>query len=70
MNIPKNCQRCGANLSETASTMSFFNTDAICMNCAVKERAHPDYDRARQIELDAVRRGDFNFPGIGKPSDL
>ena len=62
------CHRCG---NETLATiMSTFNTESICMPCCLKERQHPDYERACQAERAAVMRGDYNFPGIGKPADL
>jgi len=62
------CDRCG---KETQATiMSTFNTEMICLECKAKERAHPDYERARAAEARAVRAGDYNFPGVGKPSDL
>ena len=65
---PMICERCK---KETISyTMSIFNTDQICPDCEEKERAHPQYQLARNAESCAVRRGDLNFPGIGKPEDL
>lgn len=42
----------------------------ICDSCEEKEKAHPKYPEAKKAELEAVQRGDMNFPGIGKPSDL
>lgn len=62
------CDRCRATAS--ISTCSRFNTEQICMDCDEKETRHPDYERARAAEESAVRRGDYNFPGIGKPADL
>lgn len=50
--------------------MSRFNTDAICLDCNAKEKRHPKYPEAEAAELEAVRSGDYNFPGIGKPDDL
>ena len=53
--------------------MSRFNTDMICCGtdgCIEKERNHPQYMEAATAELDALKGGDFNFPGIGKPADL
>jgi hypothetical protein len=50
--------------------MSKFNTDIICMDCKDKEREHPQFKRAVDAELAACMRGDYNFPGIGKPADL
>ena len=51
-------------------TTSRFNTDPICLACAEAERRHPDYAKACEAELAAVRAGDRNFPGIGLPPDL
>lgn len=45
--------------------MSFFNTDTICMECAEAERKRPDYGAAHAAEVAAVRRGDWNFKGVG-----
>lgn len=50
--------------------MSIFNTDTLCMPCKDKERNHPKYEEAREADNNAVKRGDYNFPGIGLPSDL
>lgn len=63
------CDRCG---QETlSSTGSMFNTEQICLDpCAKAERAHPDYEQARRTEMEAVKSGDYNFPGIGLPADL
>jgi len=57
------CQRCSKQTNVT--TMSFFNTQTICMDCEEAERKRPDYAKAKKAEEDACRRGDFNFPGIG-----
>lgn len=62
------CERCGG--TSSFSTGSWFNTEQICLECAERERAHPRFEEARRVEREAVRNGDFNFPGIGLPSDL
>lgn len=62
------CVRCGAR--HVITIMSRFNTDIICVPCETKEKAHPRYKEAWEAELAAVKRGDYNFPGIGKPDDL
>ena len=62
------CGRCRGDAR--ISTGSIFNTDQICQACEAEEKAHPDYERARKIEAEAVRRGDYNFPGAGLPSEL
>jgi late competence protein required for DNA uptake (superfamily II DNA/RNA helicase) len=62
------CHRCGK--ASNSHSMSFFNTDLLCPTCITVERNHPQYEVARRAECDAVLRGDLNFPGVGKPSDL
>ena len=62
------CQRC---YNETrVHTVSRFNTQEICMDCVKKEKAHPNYENARTREMEEVRKGNYNFEGIGKPVDL
>lgn len=50
--------------------MSKFNTDTLCMECKDKEKAHPKYAEAEAADHRAVRMRNYNFRGIGKPSDL
>lgn len=50
--------------------MSIFNTDMCCLECIEIERAHPDFQKARDVELDELLKGNYNFPGIGLPEDL
>ena len=64
----KRCDRCGESLAG-GRTMSRFNTEVLCMECAERECQHPDYRKAADAELAAVRRGDMNFPGIGYPGN-
>ncbi len=59
------CDRCGKKTSVT--TMSYFNTDVICQECDELERKHPSYERAREVENQHVRDGDYNFSGVGLP---
>lgn len=62
------CDRCRR--ESFGSIGSVFNTEQICMDCKALEEKHPDYERARAVELEAVRNGNFNYPGIGLPADL
>lgn len=64
----KNCDRCGKPCF--ATIMSMFNTDVICLDCKELEEQHPDYVYARFMEKRALRCGNGNFPGIGKPANL
>lgn len=63
-----NCQRCSK--ETTVTSMSMFNTEMCCNTCIQNERNHPDYEKARQAEHEAISRGEYNFPGIGLPDDL
>lgn len=62
------CDRCDIEIS--AHVMSFFNTDILCIPCSIVEQAHPEYQKAKADELSQVQKGNFNYAGIGKPSDL
>jgi hypothetical protein len=35
------------------------------MDCADKERERPDYKKAVETELEEIKRGNYNFKGIG-----
>ena len=50
--------------------MSRFNTERICMACSAKEKKHPRYQEAVDAEMEAIRCGNYNFQGIGRPADL
>ena len=62
------CKRCFK--ETTATIMSMFNTDRICMECKAKEKAHPDYQKAVDAECAQVTAGQRNYPGVGRPTDL
>lgn len=59
------CQRCGE--PSNSYTMSFFNTSLICDECDTNERKRDDFEDARKADEDAIRQGNYNFPGIGFP---
>jgi len=63
------CDRCGSSKNGHL-TGSYFNTDMICPVCEDKERAHSQYNLARERDAQEVRMGNYNFKGIGKPADL
>ncbi len=63
-----NCDRCETQVQ--SFTFSYFNVDRICIQCQEKERNHPDYEAAKKAELDSIKKGDWNFQGIGRPPDL
>lgn len=62
------CERCGK--TTLGTMMSKFNTQIICGDCKDSETQHPDYAAADQAEVEAVRSGNYNFPGVGLPADL
>lgn len=62
------CHRCGSITNEF--TMSRFNTQLICPTCQEKEKAHPLYKKACEVELEHLKAGDRDFKGIGLPEDL
>jgi hypothetical protein len=46
--------------------MSIFNRDCICLECKEKERLDQDYPKAVQADIDEIKKGNFNFQGIGR----
>ncbi len=61
----KNCDRCGRSLKE-GRIMSMFNQDCLCLDCKEKERKDKDYRLAEEADREAIKKGNFNFPGIRK----
>ena len=59
----ENCDRC-EKPTGGSTTMSIFNQDVICLPCKEKEKLDPDYDAAVRAEQEAIRNGDYNFPGV------
>ncbi len=56
------CERC---LKETTvTTMSYLNTEMICLECDLKEKDHPQYKEAKEAELAEVRKGNYNYKGL------
>ena len=58
------CDRCGGSL-ERGRIMSMYNTDIICMDCKAEERKRDDYKLAVEADHAEIRRGNYNFGGIG-----
>lgn len=59
------CDRCGGDLKK-GRIMSMFNDDCICMGCKDEETKDTRYKEARDAEARAVKKGDYNFEGIGR----
>jgi hypothetical protein len=45
--------------------MSMYNHDVLCMDCKDKETQREDYRKAVEADHAEIRRGNYNFPGIG-----
>ena len=60
----KHCDRCGGSLDK-GRTMSMFNEDCICMECKKKEIQRADYNKAVEADHEEIRKGNYNFKGIG-----
>ena len=59
----KKCDRCKGDLTY-GRTMSMFNTDCICMECAKNEKKDKDYKAAVKADMDEIKKGNYNFKGI------
>lgn len=58
-----NCERCGKETNVTI--MSMFNTQIICMGCKDAEKKDPRYDEAVKADHEEIKKGNYNFKGIG-----
>lgn len=63
----KKCDRC--HKETNTFTGSYFNTEMICEECDRIERLHPMYEEAKRVELEEVRKGNYNYEGIGLPEN-
>jgi len=59
----KFCDRCHKELN-SGRTMSMFNEQCVCLECAEKERQDPEYRKAVEVDHDEIRKGNYNFKGI------
>ncbi len=60
----ENCDRCGKPLNG-CRIMSMYNQDVLCMDCKDKETQREDYSKAVEADHEQIRRGNYNFEGIG-----
>ena len=61
----KYCDRCGCSLENKGRIMSMFNMDCLCSDCKDKERLNPRYKEAVEADNEEIRKGNYNFEGIG-----
>ncbi|HIL98560.1 MAG TPA: gamma-glutamylcyclotransferase [Pseudomonadales bacterium] len=67
MNIREWNGRCQECYEESSSyTMSMYSTALVCLQCKDKETRRPDYKDAVAADEAEIRKGNFNFEGIGK----
>ena len=60
----ENCDRCGRPLNG-CRIMSMYNHEVLCMDCKDKETQREDYRKAVEVDHEQIRRGNYNFEGIG-----
>ena len=58
------CDRCHGSL-DGGRIMSMYNEQTICMDCYEKERQREDYRKAVEADHAEIRKGNYNFKGIG-----
>lgn len=63
----KKCDRC--HKETNCLTGSYFNTEMLCTECDKIEQLHPLYKEAKRVEMEEVRKGNYNYEGIGLPDD-
>lgn len=57
------CARCNKEINTW--TMSWFNTDHICIECKDDEKNHPDYQKAKEKVYEEEAKGNNDYEGIG-----
>ena len=62
----QNCDRCRKPLNGIRK-MSMYKTDCLCLDCIEAERKRPDYKTAVEADHAEIRKGNYNFKGIGYP---
>ncbi len=58
------CDRCKGSLV-SGRMMSMYNTDCLCLKCIDEERHRDDYNAAREADIAEIKKGNYNFGGIG-----
>jgi len=62
------CNRCNKSINDIC--ISVFNNEKICHECQILEIDHIQFDQAKEALQAAISSGDYEFTGIGLPSDL
>lgn len=45
--------------------MSMYNYEIICMDCKSAEKKRDDYKKAVDTEMAEIKKGNYNYEGIG-----
>jgi hypothetical protein len=56
------CDRCKK--ETVVTTMSWLNTQTICMDCDEKEQDHPRFKEAKERERQEMLNGNYNYEGL------
>jgi hypothetical protein len=56
------CDRCGKKAN--SMSMSYLNTEECCQECLEKEKSEPDYQEAKDRELEELKKGNRNYVGL------
>ena len=64
----ENCDRCGKPLNG-CRIQSMYNHEVLCMDCKDKETKRVAYRQAVEADHAEIRRGNYNFFGIGLKKD-
>lgn len=59
------CPRCGEPDWELGHSLSYFNTEDVCLACKAEEHLAPGFDAAYSAETVAVMEKNYNFQGVG-----
>ena len=61
------CDRCHNEIKFYSMLSVFNNRDILCDDCVEEEMHHPDYQYAKDKEVEAIKNGNYNFHGVGWP---
>jgi len=60
----ENCDRCHQS-NKGVTIMSMYNYDIICMDCKSAEKKRDDYKKAVDADVSEIKKGNYNYEGIG-----
>lgn len=63
------CDKCHNPIGKIRK-MSMYNTDCLCEACIKAEQRRSDYKLAQDADIEAIRNGNYNYPGIGYKEEI